>query len=157
MFPKKGPFQKERIVFPTTIFHTPENSHGTQPKIDALSLYVFSFPRGLLQVPFMLVFRWHTVDKNQLLHHLGCIKKKHINNGINYCWWLKSQTTTWDVFKNLVNNGEKLPTSTGDAAGLNRHQRGHQFSTSTFEVTSPSVANGWSEHRRAWMTGSLVW
>ncbi len=23
----------------------------------------------------------------------------------NYCWWLKSQTTTWDGFKNLANNG----------------------------------------------------
>ena len=42
-----------------------------------------------------------------------------VTNALNikiqsYCWWLKSQTTTWDIW-NSVKWWDKLPTSTGES------------------------------------------
>ncbi len=37
-------------------------------------------------------------------HFNGFPNKKNSDWRIQYCWWLKSQTTTWDVW-NLINNG----------------------------------------------------
>ena len=79
---------------------------GQLPVMDSWSLY------GGIQRMFILVCHssWISI--------LGYLTIHLIFFGIFtwkitcYCWWKKSQTTTWDV-KFLVNTGEKLPTSTG--------------------------------------------
>ena len=69
------------------------------------------------------------MNKSNLLYFvygLGSVRRMIAsqNGSINiptYCWWMKS-CTTWDVW-DPINNGKKLPTSTGYVAGFLNHQR----------------------------------
>ena len=80
--PKKRSMSKGKNLLPNHYFwgdlYTPPKTSILHPTknwcFGFVDVFFFSF-RGLLQVPFMLVFRWHTVDLfRKKLHHLGCIK-----------------------------------------------------------------------------------
>ena len=69
-----------------------------------------------------------------------------------YCWWLKSQTTTWDVFETL---GFQLPTSTGEFSPDFSHQRGPAVSIRQMDPTTlgwrrATVPMGCKLHYAGW-------
>ena len=53
-----------------------------------------------------------------------------------YCWWLKSQTTTWDGAETLYIMGFQLPTSTGEFTGFQPSTVRHCFWTNNFKIPS---------------------
>ena len=61
-----------------------------------------------------------------------------------YCWWKKSQTTTWDGAKNLVNNGifDKFTISTGELIPDFWLPSTYQLKTSTAPVKLHQVQDG---------------